>query len=181
MFDFTKRPCRVAVIGNAGGGKSLLARRLGARIGAPVHSVDDVQWQPGWARTDPALLREIFGLWLAEPAWVIDGWGGMDEIARRFLAADLIVFVDMPIARHYWWATKRQARAWIGQAHRWPPPGCSARRITVRLYRLMWHIHTVVRPRLVALLDQPEIQPRVVVVRSPREMRRLEASLSAVP
>ena len=48
--------------------------------------------------------------WLAEPAWIIDGFGGMDLIARRFAAADTIIFVDFPLYTHYWWALKRQAR-----------------------------------------------------------------------
>jgi adenylate kinase family enzyme len=34
---------RIAIIGNAGGGKSILARRLGAALCLPVYTVDDVQ------------------------------------------------------------------------------------------------------------------------------------------
>ena len=41
---------RVAIIGNAGGGKSLLARYLGETLRLPVHTIDDVQWDPGWKR-----------------------------------------------------------------------------------------------------------------------------------
>ena len=42
---------KVAVIGNAGGGKTTMCRKIGTRLGLPVHHVDMIQWQPGWQRT----------------------------------------------------------------------------------------------------------------------------------
>ena len=35
---------RIAIIGNAGGGKSLLARHLGQSLGLPFHAIDDLRW-----------------------------------------------------------------------------------------------------------------------------------------
>jgi len=40
---------RVAVFGNAGGGKSTLARRLAQLTGLPLHVVDMIQFRPGGA------------------------------------------------------------------------------------------------------------------------------------
>lgn len=42
---------RIAIIGNAGGGKSTLARKLGSILNIPVTHVDSVQFQSGWKRT----------------------------------------------------------------------------------------------------------------------------------
>ena len=56
---------RVAIIGNAGGGKSTLARRIGAALGAPVWSVDDVQWRAGWTPAPPAAVATAHTRWLA--------------------------------------------------------------------------------------------------------------------
>lgn len=42
---------RIAVIGNAGGGKSTLSRLLGDALALPVHHVDSIQYRPGWERT----------------------------------------------------------------------------------------------------------------------------------
>jgi adenylate kinase family enzyme len=79
---------RVAIIGNGGGGKSTLAKRMGAALGLPVYTVDDVQWQPGWARTPAAEVARRHAAWLQEPSWIIDGWGGWENIEFRFATAD---------------------------------------------------------------------------------------------
>jgi adenylate kinase family enzyme len=42
---------RIAIIGNAGGGKSTLARRLAASHDLPLTEVDKLLWQPGWKIT----------------------------------------------------------------------------------------------------------------------------------
>ena len=39
---------RIVVYGVTGSGKSTLAARIGARLGLPYHSVDDLTWEPGW-------------------------------------------------------------------------------------------------------------------------------------
>ena len=38
---------RVAVFGNAGGGKSTLAKRLAKMTGLPLHPLDLIQYKPG--------------------------------------------------------------------------------------------------------------------------------------
>jgi adenylate kinase family enzyme len=94
--------CKIAIIVNAGGGKSLLARQLGAALSLPVHVIDGVQWQPQWVSTPPADVAAIHTDWLSQPAWIIDGWGDWDLIGQRFAAADTIVWEDFPLALHYW-------------------------------------------------------------------------------
>jgi adenylate kinase family enzyme len=42
---------RVVVIGNSGGGKSTLARRVAAQLDCPHVEVDSLLWQPGWRLT----------------------------------------------------------------------------------------------------------------------------------
>ena len=42
---------RIAIIGNAGGGKTTLARKIGATLNIPIAHVDAIQYQPGWGRT----------------------------------------------------------------------------------------------------------------------------------
>jgi adenylate kinase family enzyme len=39
---------RMAIVGNAGGGKSTLARPLGAKLDLPMYPMEPVQWLPGW-------------------------------------------------------------------------------------------------------------------------------------
>ncbi len=45
---------RVAVIGNAAGGKSTLARALASVQGLPHHEVDAILWKPDWTAVPEA-------------------------------------------------------------------------------------------------------------------------------
>jgi ABC-type dipeptide/oligopeptide/nickel transport system ATPase component len=168
---------RVAIIGNAGGGKSVLARKLGDLLGLPVYQFDDLQWRPSWTRTPEEEVRATHSAWLAQPKWVIDGWGSHEILARRFKAADTIILVDFPIAIHYWWAAKRQLKAALHLNHGWPPEGCDALPVTGRLFKLMWKIHQEMLPPLVELIHQYSQDTLTIHLKSPHEMRRFLKSI----
>ena len=99
---------RIAVIGNGGGGKSTLSRTLGERLGIPMHEVDPVQFRPDWSRAPLAEVERVLDGWLANDAWIIDGFGPWPAIERRLAAADTIVWVDFPLRTHLWWTARRQ-------------------------------------------------------------------------
>ena len=164
---------RIAIIGNAGGGKSTLARRLGAVLAIPVHEIDLLQWKPGWVPASREAIDQTHYQWLASPAWIIDGWGSWDAIAARFELADTIIVVDLPLALHYWWAIKRHVTCMFQSNPAWPPPGCRALPVTWRLLTMMWQIHQTMRTRLLELAARYNDRARVVHIRSPHELRRL--------
>lgn len=165
------RPQRIAIIGNAGGGKSTLARALGQLLAIPVYAIDDVQWRADWRPAPAAEVAAVHAAWLAETRWIIDGWGAWHLIEERFRLADAIVMADFPISIHYWWALKRQVAVALGRNTGWPPRGCRALPITLRLLRRMRHIHLNIRPQLLRLADDPAIRDRVVILRSPTALR----------
>lgn len=171
-------PRRIAIIGNAGGGKSRLARWLGPALGLPVHEVDQKQWLPGWQPAPEGMMAAAQAEWLAGPGWVIDGWGSFALIEERFAAADLIIMIDMPFWRHCWWAAKRHIKAVLGFNPGWPPPGCPAWPVTKRLFNLMWQIHQNQRHDLLAMLAAHDGPGEVMILRSPREIAALERRLT---
>lgn len=161
---------KTAIIGNAGGGKSELARALGAAVGVPVHSVDNVQWLPGWQRASTHAVASAHSEWIAASAWIIDGWGSWDLIVKRVQLADVTVLVDFPVHLHYSWAVKRQQESELGLTAGWPPPGCDASSATAELFRVMRYVDSELLPRVRSLLAKMSIAPRVVVVRTPDEI-----------
>lgn len=50
------------------------------------------------------ILTEI----IKSDSWIIDGFGSYDVMKNRFICADLVIFVDFPLWRNYWWCTKRR-------------------------------------------------------------------------
>lgn len=157
---------RIAIIGNAGGGKSTLAARLAGTLDLPHYALDHIQWQAGWTPTPADEFDRKHRALLHRDSWVIDGFGGMSGIEERLNAADTVLFVDLPLWRHYWWALKRQVKS-VFRPDPHAPRNCSLLAVTWPLLTMMWDIHRNARPRVVALLDSLGGQTQVITLRSP--------------
>jgi hypothetical protein len=66
---------RVAIFGNAGGGKSTLARRLAAMTGLPLHVVDKIQFEAGGNAVPHEEYLRAHARLLETSEWIIDGFG----------------------------------------------------------------------------------------------------------
>jgi adenylate kinase family enzyme len=139
---------KVAVFGNAGGGKSTLARRLAELTGLPLFVLDLLEYPDGYRRDRDGggkisdedysrLHREI----LDRDAWVIDGYGGFASAWRRFAVADTLVYVDLPLAWHYWGVTKRLVKGFAKTPPGWPAHS-PLLRSSLDSYRVVWLCHT---------------------------------------
>jgi adenylate kinase family enzyme len=67
---------RVAIFGNAGGGKSALARELAAITGLPLAVVDELRYRAGGAKVSDEEYLQAHATLLANEEWIIDGFGG---------------------------------------------------------------------------------------------------------
>ena len=119
---------RVAVFGNAGGGKSTLARRLADITGLPLYVIDifqytDGKYQPKAARggkISTEAYRELHAELLRRDQWIIDGFESVASAWERFSVADTLVYVDLPILTHYWGVTTRFAAGLFKNPKGWP-------------------------------------------------------------
>lgn len=155
---------RIAIIGNGGGGKSTLARRLSAARQLPWHEVDRAQFGPGWTSRPEPDVRETVQSWAAADEWIIDGFGPWDTIEARIARADVVVFVDHPLWVHNWLASRRQVDAEIGLGRLGGPPDCDLRDVHARMFETIDRVHREVRPRVVELLSRVPAD-RVVTIR----------------
>lgn len=164
---------RVAIIGNAGGGKTTLSKRMAADLGVPYHSIDAVQWMPGW-RFNPQ-FEAVHDSWLTEPAWVIDGIGTWSSIEKRFAAADTVLWIDLPLPRHLWWATKRLGKNTV-RPDPDVPAGCSLLTNVYSFYRMILDIDQRHRGRLALAVEKARDSGKVVhVLRTPGQIARFRA------
>jgi adenylate kinase family enzyme len=161
---------RVAVIGNAGGGKSTLCRALSTAHALPLFPVDHFQWKPGWVPAPYQEVKQRHDEILAHEQWIIDGWGPRDLIVARFDAADTIILVDHPLYIHYWWAIKRQVRCLFVPRHD-GPEGCPMVPMTWPLLKMIWEIHYRARPQLLDLVNHYRDRKQVFHIRSPYELQ----------
>jgi adenylate kinase family enzyme len=147
---------RSVVIGNAGGGKSTLARRLAAASKCDYVEIDRLVWQPGWKSTPVEIYDAEHARLIGEESWIIDGLGRFDSIPDRLSRATDIILVDMPLWIHFWFAAERQL-LWSRSEVEHPPAGVTTMPPTEALFRAIWEVDRDWMPeirRLVALEEQ---------------------------
>lgn len=165
---------KIAVIGNAGGGKSTLSRQLAVLHHLPLTHVDTIQFMAGMkVRPMEETRKELLEI-AAQPKWIIDGFGPLDLIEKRFQIADRVIFIDFPLPRHWWWCAKRQFKSL------WKPreelvEGCNEATIahTIKLYKTIWKVHTQMRPELTRILQRENMRGKVIFIRSLNEWNEL--------
>jgi adenylate kinase family enzyme len=166
---------RVAVIGNAGGGKSTLARRLTAKLALPYHEIDALLWRPGWVLQSMEVFEAAHQKVLAEDHWIIDGLGRLDSMPARLARATDIVLIDMPLWVHFSLAAKRQVEWATGKlAH--PPAGLFEMPDMDALFETMWLVDQDWMPKIRAMVAAEEAQGKPVSrLRSPSEIDEYQA------
>ena len=143
---------RVAIIGNAGGGKSTLGRRLAKQYDLPFFSVDQIQWLPNWIKADDDVVARRLDEIAVGERWIVDGWGPWSSIERRLAVADTIIFVDFPLWMHFWLAAERQISAARGENRTDPLEGCDQLAVTKRLFEMIWRVDQDLKPQLQEML-----------------------------
>lgn len=163
---------RIAVIGNAGGGKSTLARRLAADLRVPHHELDCILWRPDWTPLAPDVYEHEHAKAIAAEAWIIDGLGMRQSISKRLRRATVIVLVDMPIWMHFWLAAERQI-AWNEGSVDHPPAGANAPPPTDALFRTIFDVDQQWMPEIRDLVDQEQQKgKRIVRISDVEELQR---------
>jgi adenylate kinase family enzyme len=101
---------KVAVIATASGnGKTTVGRELARRLDVPFVELDALVHGPGWAETpDEELVAQVAPV-VATDGWVIDGtyWHKLGRLVVD--AADVVVWLDLPVRV---WLPRLLRRTW---------------------------------------------------------------------
>jgi adenylate kinase family enzyme len=161
---------KVAVFGNAGGGKSTLARQLAQLTRLPLYPLDTIQYKPGGGEVPRAEYLKAHEELLSRDAWIIDGFGCVASAWERFSAADTLIYIDLPLLTHYRWVTKRLIKGMFVEPEGWPEDS-PLWRSTMDSYRVVWLCHRRLTPRYRQLVSEAAASKRVHHLRSPAGMR----------
>ena len=100
---------RIAIVGNGGAGKTVLANRLGPLLGIPVTYLDALRYTDTWAvipeEVYAARQREV----VDRDRWIIDG-NSLLSVPVRMAAADTVIIVDPPPLVCLWGILRRRWR-----------------------------------------------------------------------
>lgn len=179
---------RVAVFGNAGGGKSRLARQIAEATGLPLYCLDKVEFPEGRYRRDqpdggklPAgEYAEIHASILGRDRWVIDGFGTLASTWARLGEADTLVYIDLPLLQHYAWVTKRLVVGLFRTPPGWPE-GSPLWASSLASYRIVWRCHRLLTPRYRQLVGDAGSSRRVHHLKSASEIAAFLDSVRQKP
>jgi adenylate kinase family enzyme len=160
---------RVAVFGNAGGGKSTLAKRLAEITRLPLHPVDLIQFRPGGDPVPHDEYLKAHADLLRQDEWIIDGYGCVPSAWERFARADTLVHVDLHLIVHHWRVTKRLIKGLFVTPEGWPE-GSPIWSSTMHSYKVLWPCHRLLTPRYRQLVADAAASKRIHHIKSPAEM-----------
>ena len=160
---------RVAVFGNAGGGKSTLARRLADLTRLPLYPLDMIQFRAGGGEVPREEYLKAHADLLRRDAWIIDGFGCVTSAWERFSIADTLVYVDLPLVTHHWFVTKRLIKGLVATPEGWPE-NSPIWRSSMNSYKVLWLCHRGLTPRYRQLVAAEAASKRVHHVKSRAEI-----------
>lgn len=166
---------RILVTGNAGSGKTTVARLVGERLGIEVAGLDRVVWGPHWQPTPPEARDRLEDEIAARTEWVVDGVSL--RIQER---ADLVVFLEVSRRIAFWRCLKRNWR-YLFRSRPGLPENCPEWKIVPRLVKIIWNFPDRVRPRILALGQQCAERQQWLSIESEEQLRDFLDSLGGSP
>lgn len=167
---------RVAIFGNAGGGKSTLARELSAITGLPLYVIDKLQYRVGGSAVPHEEYLQAHSALLKVDQWIIDGFGGKQSAWERFAAADTLIHVDLPLKLHFLGVTRRLLSGFFVPPEGWPQ-GSPLISSSIQSYKVLVPCNRHLTPKYRAYTAEVAKQKRVVHLRSRKEMKEFLESV----
>lgn len=167
---------RILVVGSTGAGKTVLARELAARLGAPHVELDALHFAPNWVEVPDEVFAERTAAATEGGSWVVDG---NYSAVMRDLAwdrAQTVVWLDYAFLVSGWRLLRRTVLRAARREELWQGNRESFRKsFASRDSILLWFLRTFRRRRrqyAAAMADPANAHLSFVRLRSPREAER---------
>lgn len=167
---------KVAVFGNAGGGKSTLSKRLSEITGLPLYILDKIQYRAGGIEVPHEDYKRTHQKILDSDRWIIDGFGCKETLWLRLDEADSLVFVDLPLYVHFWWVTKRAIAGYFKPPEGWPE-NSPILKSSLNSYRVLWLCYKYLTPRYREYIEQAQNSKGVYHIQSTKQISQFLATI----
>ena len=134
---------RIHITGNAGAGKTTLARQLGIKLDIPVYHLDAIVWESNWGKTNPEKRNLDITALVEKQNWLIEG---VSAVVRHH--ADIVLYIDTPRYKCMYRCVKRCFQ--IGFATRPElPPSCPEIFILFRAIKIVWRFPMLIGKQII--------------------------------
>jgi hypothetical protein len=135
----------------------------------PLYPLDLIQYKAGGGQVPhDEYLRAHTDL-IRKDEWIIDGFGDVASAWERFSKADTLIYIDLPLATHCRWVTKRLIKAPFVRAEGWPE-NSPMWKSTINSYKVVWNCHRGLTPKYRQLVADVANSKRVHYIKSPAEI-----------
>ncbi len=133
---------KIAVIGNAGSGKTTLAKKLAALLHVPLYHLDQYFFSPSWQEVPKEEFKAKHDELCNLDVWVLEGCS-MKTVPDRLAKADMIIYLKTPRWRCMF-NILRRAVCNHGRVRECSPAGCPENmfnRKFLKLLRYVWNFN----------------------------------------
>lgn len=161
---------KIAIIGNAGSGKSTLGLQLHKKLGLPLYHLDQYFWKPGWVEPERAEWQQIHNEVCDTPGnWIIEG-ASTRFFVYRAQKADVIIFIDMPTWLCFYRIFKR-CIVNFGKEYFASAKGCPERGPSWKFLKFVWNFTTERKPTILTILEQYRSEKPVYIIKNKEELK----------
>jgi adenylate kinase family enzyme len=137
----------------------------------PLQALDKLTHRPGGDEVPYEEYLQAHNKLVDGDAWIIDGFGCIKSVWQRFEVADTLIHVDLPLAVHVLWVTKRLFKGLFVPPEGWPQssPIISS---SIQSYRVLWPCHRHLTPKYRSYVSGAAQRKRVFHLRSRHELKQ---------
>lgn len=155
---------KIAIIGNAGSGKSTMGEKLHKKLGISLYHLDQYYWKPGWRKPDSMEFEKAHHQLCNKEQWIIEG------VATRLFQyraskANIIIFLDIPMWLCLYRVLKRMV-CLFGTVRASSAPGCPERMPDLQFLRFVWNFNKECKPLIEDILEQYSHTKRIFTVKN---------------
>lgn len=161
---------KIHITGNAGAGKSTLAKYLGQSLEIEVFGLDKIVWQPYYKPASIQQRNDGITDLLKKPEWVIEG---VSSQVRS--EANIIIFIDLP-RRVSIWRCMRRSLPYLFLSRPDMPKYCPEILILPRLLKMIINFPNNTRPAI--LSDKPR-STMFIHISSTKELKQFVDEIKA--
>lgn len=127
---------KIAIFGKPGSGKSTLSKTIASVTGINLYQVDSILFKSTGEEIDTVTFDRAHETILSSERWIIDGFGPITTFNKRLVAADTLIYIDLPYVTSYWFVTKRLIKGLVSKPEGWPD-GSSVFKGTLQSYKVL--------------------------------------------